>query len=294
MMDNKSIKIDVTEIPPKLSNYDAEIVTKALDPDYSLFDEVVEILPKFHLGGLVIVSGFALLGLAAIIIWLILTIKDGFDSISSAAFLGLGIPLILLVPFFFFFSNLNATRVQKEIRQLLSEGDLESLHIIYPGNDPNLYGATYKTVLVFFALLSLKDEEAIQQLPTFGRFWSWLKFNKILLLTKQILAIKLDFPSAEDFIKDIKERISQENQEELIVIPISKAYKISSLPDGTRCMISKTQIDSTADLLVCPYCISFAKSNLLEEWLKYKNRCPSCNRFLKIEDCAVVVIKSDN
>jgi hypothetical protein len=294
-MDNKSTKNNNLEFSPKLSKYDTELVAKVLDSNYSLFEEVAENLPKFSIGSFLIVAIFAFIGLGTFIFWLYHFIMYEFSPAENTLLIGLFISLILPLPIFFILSYIDATSKMKKIRLLLSSGNLEELRNTFKAKKPKIRGGTYEGLLVFFALLSVFDRDTILLLPTMRHDGFWLKYKKMLQLAKVTLAIKLNFSTIDEFIKDIEEQLAQiKDHEELIAIPITKAYEIFSLPEGTQCIISKTQIDSSSDLLVCPYCISFAKADLLNEWLKYNNRCPSCNRFLKIEDCPVVVIKSDN
>ncbi|MBN1330716.1 MAG: hypothetical protein JXA54_14680 [Candidatus Heimdallarchaeota archaeon] len=175
-----------------------------------------------------------------------------------------------------------------------------------PDRKPPLINATYENILVFFALLTLVDMETIRTFTNLQtNYHIWSKFTNVLPFTREVLAIKLNHLSVEDFMSDFTEQIDEEqpyesNEQKTLLemyadefaIQISKAYIIPTLPQKAKCMISKIELNPSSDLLVCPYCVSFAKADLLANWLEIKKNCPICNRLLRIEDCPIVIIRS--
>ena len=284
---------DSSEIPLKFHNYDPELVLKVLDPEYSVFENFQSRIPTTIFFHIFIVSVFSLIGFGGFLSWLIISLKIGFDKEFSTIALSLEIPLMSLVPFYFIFRKIKGYFILKRIGKLVYNKEITVLQKMFPETHFRL-GESYEKRLAFFALLSFLDKRALLEFADSENAYYWINYKKTFNVLKEVLAIKLDYYSSEEFLNDYKSQkteMKKKIKKELIAIPITKAYSIETLPEDARCMISKTKIDSSTDLVVCPYCISFAKSDLLKEWLEYKSRCPSCNRHLKIEDCPIVVVK---
>ncbi len=115
-----------------------------------------------------------------------------------------------------------------------------------------------------------------------------------------LLAIKLGYNDHIDLYYELEEsqgikRKESINQEILeIVVPITKIYYLEELPQDEKCMVSGLTLDFFTDtIVVCLYCSTWAKKDLLDSWLSENDFCPVCRRELKVDDCPIVEVKSD-
>ena len=117
-----------------------------------------------------------------------------------------------------------------------------------------------------------------------------------LLAAFYLLAIKLGYQNHIELYNDLNAGRVAENQPQSdktldmdIVVPITKVYFLEDIPATAKCMVSGLTIDFNIDeVVVCPYCSAFAKKDLITGWLSEKQKCPVCQRALKIADCPAV------
>ncbi|TFG02039.1 MAG: hypothetical protein EU542_05850 [Promethearchaeota archaeon] len=140
-----------------------------------------------------------------------------------------------------------------------------------------------KAILATYALVDLQSLDVIEIL--LHRILSKNSYRKQNALEcLNLLAVKLGYGTPEQLLEALNSKeIAASNE---IITPKEQQFFFHQIPLTERCMVSGLPFDNSLEsIVVCPYCNSFAKKNLLEQWLKEKKICPVCRRSLTIEDC---------
>lgn len=201
--------------------------------------------------------------------------------IFSLFFLPIGI--FFLIRFF------KMKKSYQEITELVEEGNQkEIISIIKDKRD------TFEVITVMmciYALADMKNDSLEEIIRSFLKDMEVKSTLRVALVKKRCICLL-------DHIEKSKGREKEKNeaQEEAeTIIPITKIFFIEEEKmEGEKCMITGIRIDVEGDKIVaCPKCGHFAKKDLLEKWLKEKEKekCPICRNRITITDCPEVRIK---
>lgn len=140
-----------------------------------------------------------------------------------------------------------------------------------------------KAILATYALIDLQSLDVIEIL--LHRILSKNPYRRENALEcLNLLAVKLGYSDSGQLLEALHSKeIAASNE---IITPRNQQFFYHQIPLSERCMVSGLPFDVSKDqIVVCPYCNSFAKKKLLEQWLSEKMICPVCRRSITIEDC---------
>ena len=263
--------------------------SKINDSNYSLFDEEykrVKFMDK-------IVWIFLFGGLPLFILGLVLLILGNIFGIIPITFGGLGIMMLMYLPIKIIdhrkFKPILELKEKKQVDELFELAKKYSLS--------NSYLDQERARIATYLLIDFKSKD-IAQLLKVRLAQSKTGEVRQLLRAYHLLALKLGYKDHidlfydEDFTqtKASKQKVTVDDIDNEIVVPISKIYYIDEIPYDAKCMVTGLKLDFiTDDIIVCPYCSAWAKRELLSSWLIENNFCPVCRRELHLEDCPTVV-----
>ncbi len=192
--------------------------------------------------------------------------------------------LFLPVGVYFLIQLLKRKKVYLQLTDLVTEGNQKERIRMIERSSP------FEVITVMMGIYALADTKSNSLEEIIRSFLEDMGVNTTLkkAFVRQRCNYLLGYLERSEESEGEKKEAIEEAE---TIIPITKIFFVEEVKEE-KCMITGIRLDVEGDkIVVCPKCRHYAKKDLLEKWLKEKEKCPICRNRITITDCPEVMIK---